>query len=63
VLLQRALHHQHPERRLQQQQQRLDEAKARLQQALQWRLAQARHRQERLAEHLRLSSPRRRCRS
>ncbi len=60
VLLQRSLHHQHPERRLQQQQQRLDEAQARLQHALQLRLTQARHRQERLAERLRLSSPLRR---
>ena len=58
ALLQRSLHHQHPERRLQQQQQRLDECQERLRLGMQRRLTQARQHQERLLDRLQQSSPR-----
>ena len=58
ALLQRSLHHQHPERRLQQQQQRLDECQERLRLGMQRRLTQTRHHQERLRDRLQQSSPR-----
>ena len=58
ALLQRSLQHQHPERRLQQQQQRLDEWQERLRLNMQQRLTKAQHHQERLGDRLQQSSPR-----
>jgi len=52
ALLEQRLGHQHPQRRLEQQQQRLDELSNRLRQQLQWQLQQRLRQQERLAGRL-----------
>ena len=61
-MLQQRLQHQHPERRLQQQQQRLDELQGRLRLALRQKLVDAGRRLERADHRLHQQSPRARLR-
>jgi exodeoxyribonuclease VII large subunit len=57
TMVQKSLHHQHPERRLQQQQQRLDELQGRLRLVMQQRLSGSERQLERLAHRLQPHAP------